>query len=60
MKSESNSGCLPIILVGSVLLMVGWVCSYLDEQTSRMSSLANTLIGVIIIGVFILGYYTRK
>ena len=60
MVSKNNSGCLSAIVIGSVLFFVGWVCDYLGEQSAKMDPLANTLLGLILIGVFILGYNVSK
>jgi hypothetical protein len=54
MQKENNTvGCVLIIIV---LLVIGSILNYLEEQASRMSGFANFLIGCIILGVFYLGY----
>lgn len=49
-----------IIIAIIVIMTVGWVCNYLEEQSSRMSGLANTIIGLFILGAFYLGYMSKK
>lgn len=58
MEKDNNSvGCVLIVIV---LLVVGFILNYLEEQASRMSGFANFLIGCIILGVFYLGYRMKK
>lgn len=56
-KKNNTVGCVLIIII---LLVVGFILNYLEEQASRMSGFANFLIGCIIIGVFYLGYKMNK
>lgn len=49
-----------IIVAIILLLTLGWVCNYLEEQTSRMSGFANTLVGLLIVGAFFWGYSAKK
>lgn len=53
----SGLGCVLIIIV---ILVIGFVLNYLEEQTSRMSGLANTLIGAFILGAFWIGFNSKK
>lgn len=50
-------GCGLILVLGLVVLVILF---YLEEQTSKMSNLANFIIGWIILGVFYLGYRMNK
>jgi len=56
-KDNNSVGCVLIVIV---LLVVGFILNYLEEQASRMSGFANFLIGCIILGVFYLGYRMKK
>lgn len=59
MGNNSKTSWGTIILLLIVIMTVGWVCNYLEEQSSRMSGLANTLIVLFILGAFYLGYRSK-
>ena len=60
MSNKTSTPWGGIIVAIILLLTLGWVCNYLEEQTSRMSGLANTLIGLFLVGAFFWGYSARK
>ena len=60
MSNNNNNTFGTWVLIFIILGSISWVCNYLDEQTSRMSGLANTIIGLIIVGVFFLGISINK
>ena len=50
MSNSNKSNWGTYILIGSILMGVGWVCNYLGEQTSRMDPLAQWLLGAMLVG----------
>ena len=60
MSNSNKSNWGTYILIGSILMGVGWVCNYLEEQTSRMDPLANTIIGAMFVGLFFLWLFSKK
>lgn len=60
MSNKTSTPWGGIIVAIILLLTLGWACNYLEEQTSRMSGLANTIIGLLIVGAFFWGYSAKK
>ncbi len=56
-KKNNNSGCALLIVI---VLVLGFLSNYLQEQVSKMSGFANFLLGCLVLGVFYLGYRMNK
>lgn len=57
MSDKKYGGCLPIIIIGSILLGIGFICNHAAEQAKKLDTFTNYFIGAIIFGLIILCFY---